>query len=186
LKRKAFYDRVWKSTRRSLFLNSMYFENLVVAGLELAPPVIRWMWFKAFCGKLGARVLIDYGTYLRYPRKIYIGDDVSINRGCKIFPSLMLRDARVYLRNGATLGPGVTLFGAGQDPRSEDLADVAADIVVGEGAYIGGNSTIRFGVSIGEGSVVAAGSVVVKDVAPWTIVAGVPATKIADRNLRKD
>jgi acetyltransferase-like isoleucine patch superfamily enzyme len=46
--------------------------------------------------------------------------------------------------------------------------------------WIGVNSTILKGVTIGEGSVVGAGSVVTKDVPPWTIVAGNPARVIRE------
>lgn len=47
--------------------------------------------------------------------------------------------------------------------------------------WIGANATILKGVTIGEGAVVAAGAVVTKDVAPYTIVGGVPAKYIGDR-----
>jgi acetyltransferase-like isoleucine patch superfamily enzyme len=47
--------------------------------------------------------------------------------------------------------------------------------------WIGHGAIIVAGVEIGEGSVVAAGSVVVKDVAPYTIVGGSPAQKIRER-----
>ena len=52
--------------------------------------------------------------------------------------------------------------------------------VVGKRASIGSNATILCGVKIGEGAVVGAGSVVTKDVLPYTVVAGNPA-----RVLRK-
>ena len=47
--------------------------------------------------------------------------------------------------------------------------------------FINLGATIMGGVIVGEGAVVAAGALVTKDVEPWTIVAGVPAKKIADR-----
>lgn len=47
--------------------------------------------------------------------------------------------------------------------------------LVKKGASIGSNATILCGVTIGEGAIVGAGSVVTHDVPPWTIVAGVPA-----------
>ena len=103
--------------------------------------------------------------------------------GCHFFPSLFNRDARITLNDGVVLGPQVTFYGAGQDPKGRDLPDIAASIVVESGVYIGGNSTIRYGVTIGVGAVVAAGSVVVKDVAAWTIVGGVPAKYIGNSDL---
>ncbi|MBZ4646302.1 MAG: galactoside-O-acetyltransferase, partial [Clostridia bacterium] len=52
-------------------------------------------------------------------------------------------------------------------------------------AWIGAGAIIMPDVHIGEGSVVGAGSVVTKDVGPFTIVAGVPARKIGDVNLNE-
>lgn len=51
----------------------------------------------------------------------------------------------------------------------------AKPIVIGDGCWIGVNATIIGGVTIGNGTVVVAGAVVTKDVAPNTIVGGVPA-----------
>jgi virginiamycin A acetyltransferase len=64
------------------------------------------------------------------------------------------------------------LFAGG--PHFEETA-LESDVWIGHGAII------LQGVRIGEGSVVAAGSVVTKDVAPYTIVAGNPARPIRDR-----
>ena len=54
------------------------------------------------------------------------------------------------------------------------------DITVSEGVWIAGNATVLGPCTIGEHSVVAAGAVVVGDVPPYTVVAGVPARKIGD------
>lgn len=63
----------------------------------------------------------------------------------------------------------------------------AAPIKVCANVWIGMNCIILKGVTIGQGAVVGAGSVVTKDVEPWTIVGGNPATliKVIPENLRK-
>ena len=58
-----------------------------------------------------------------------------------------------------------------------------APIVLGKNVWIGSNSTILQGVTIGDGAIIAAGSVVTKDVAANTIVGGVPARFIRDINV---
>ena len=151
--------------------------------LDVMPPPLRTLYFKLACKQFGRRVLVDYGTYIRYPHKVKIGNDVAINRGCHFFPSLMSRDSYITLKDRVVLGPQVTFYGAGQDPSKRDLPDVAASITVESDVYIGGNSIVRYGVTIGEGAVIATGSVVVKDVPAWTIVGGVPAKFIAHREL---
>ena len=169
--------------RQILFSTFSYFDHLAFLGLNVMPPFIRWIYFKVMCKRFGRRVLLDYDTYVRYPHKVKIGNDVEINRGCRIYPSLLNKSATITLEDGVVLGPQVTFFGAGQNPRTSNLADIAESIVVRRGAYIGGNSTVRYGVTIGEDSVVAAGSVVVSDVPAQTIVGGVPAKVIAPRTL---
>lgn len=54
----------------------------------------------------------------------------------------------------------------------------AAPVVIGDDAWIGFNSIVLKGVNIGRGAVVAAGSVVTRDVPAWTVVAGNPATVV--------
>ena len=54
-------------------------------------------------------------------------------------------------------------------------------IIVGNDVWIGMNAIIMYGVSIGDGATIAAGSVITKDVAPYTIVGGVPAKRIKEK-----
>ena len=65
-----------------------------------------------------------------------------------------------------------SIFGAGH---------IAKKVIIKKDVWIGANCIITSGVTIGEGSVVAAGSVVTKDVTPFTIVGGVPAKIIKER-----
>ncbi len=55
------------------------------------------------------------------------------------------------------------------------------DVSIGNDVWIGAKSVILPGVTIGDGAVIAAGSIVNKDVAPYSIVAGVPAKFIKTR-----
>ena len=55
------------------------------------------------------------------------------------------------------------------------------DIIIGNDVWIGAKSTVMSGVTIGDGSVVAAGSLVTKDVAPYSVVGGNPAKHIKYR-----
>jgi putative colanic acid biosynthesis acetyltransferase WcaF len=73
---------------------------------------------------------------------------------------------------------------------SHDISDVErslkiAPIKIGNGVWIGAEAYIGPGVTIGDGTVIAAKSVVVKDVAPWAVVGGNPAMFIKDRSVRK-
>jgi acetyltransferase-like isoleucine patch superfamily enzyme len=147
------------------------------------PPLIRSFFFKLVFAEFGKDSFIDYGCYFRYPWKVKIGQNVTINRGCKFFPSLQFPDAYIQLGDNVVFGPDVVLYGAGHDPRSPLFADVASSIVIKSGVYVGGSSVLRYGVTIGKDSVVAAGSLVVKSVPSGVIVGGSPAKFICVRTL---
>ena len=106
--------------------------------------------------KLGKKIFINAGVKMQDQGGITIGD------GCLIGHNVAF----------ATLDHGIE-----PDKRGELLC---APIVVGNNVWIGSNSTILKGVTIGEGAIVEAGAVVTEDVAPMTIVGGVPAKKIKD------
>lgn len=89
-------------------------------------------------------------------------------------------------------GPHVFLIAGGHrmdiigrymnDIRSnEKRRDDDRDIIIEDDVWIGANAMILRGVRVGKGSVIAAGSVVTKDVEPYCIYGGVPAKKIRQR-----
>ncbi|MGB0259025.1 MAG: DapH/DapD/GlmU-related protein [Coraliomargarita sp.] len=82
-------------------------------------------------------------------------------------------DVKIALGEHSIDRPGVAVIFSGKP----DLKPT----IIGDDVWIGANSLIRSGVSIGRGAVVAMGSVVVKDVEPYSVVAGVPARKLRMR-----
>jgi acetyltransferase-like isoleucine patch superfamily enzyme len=92
----------------------------------------------------------------------------------------------IEIGNNVMLGPRVGLFAENHVYDSvykpiKDQGVVRKTIVIEDDCWIGTNSVVLSGVRIGTGSVVAAGSVVTKDVAPFSVVAGVPAKLIKSR-----
>ena len=114
----------------------------------------------------------DYGW------NIHIGAKFYCNTGCVILDGTPVRIGEHVL-----LGPNVQIYTA-RHPLAPDLRatgiESAAPVTIGDKVWIGGSAVILPGVSIGEGAVVGAGSVVTKDVAPQTIVAGAPAHLISN------
>ena len=147
--------------------------NLINVIQNLLPPIIRNILFKIFLGKLGKRVLIDYGVYFRYPRKIFISDNVEINRGCEFYPSFRNRKARITIENNVLIAPKVIFFGAGHELYS--LNHISDNILVRENSYIGGGTIIRYGTVIGKNCVIGAGSVVIGNIPDNSFAAGNPA-----------
>lgn len=91
--------------------------------------------------------------------------------------------APIMLGDNATISQGVKLCTASHDISSKIMELTYAPITISANAWVAGWSVVLPGVTIGEGSVVAAGSVVTRDVAPWTVVGGNPAKFIKAREL---
>lgn len=109
--------------------------------------------------------------YTDFGRNIHVGDNVFINACCQFQDQ-----GGVWLGDGCLIGHNVVLATLNHDldPARRQIC-VPKRIVVGKNAWIGSNSTILAGVTIGDNAVVAAGAVVTKDVEANTIVGGVPA-----------
>lgn len=89
--------------------------------------------------------------------------------------------AGVILEEDATVSQYTFLCTASHDIESASRDLTCRPIVIGRGAWVFASSFVGMGVNVGEGAVVAAGSVVVKDVSPYTVVGGNPAKYIKSR-----
>lgn len=172
-----------KDFMRFLYLNYSYVSNLSFKLLDLLPPLLRTPLFRLMLNSLGRRVIIDYGVYIRFPRKVSIGSDVTVGRDTAIYPSFHQKTATISIGNNVRIGPGVTMLGAGHDYSFLNLPDNGASITIGDNVWLGAKCVIMQAVSIGDGVVVAAGSIVTKSVPAYTIVAGAPAKHIKERVL---
>lgn len=115
-------------------------------------------------------------TEVWFPSRLSIGARSIIGRQCLI-------DARGGIRIGRDVNMAsytkiMTAKHRTDDPEFEAQFD---SVTIEDKVFIGLGATILGGVTIGEGAVVAAGAVVTKDVAPYTIVGGVPAKPIGER-----
>jgi maltose O-acetyltransferase len=148
------------------------------------PHFIRYIFFKILFKEYGKNVMIDYKTFFRYFGGIKIGNNVSINRGCEFFTSSYLGTI-IDIKENVVFSPNVKIYSAGHDYKYLNLPDTSGNVIIEKNVWIGGNSIILQGVTIGEGSVIAANSIVTKDVLPYVIVAGIPAKTIKKRNLNE-
>lgn len=87
----------------------------------------------------------------------------------------------LIIGNNVSIAGEVRIFTMQHDIDSPDFKETEGDVVIGDYAVIGTRVTILPGVHIGRGAVVASGAVVTKDVAPYTLVGGVPAKFIRKR-----
>lgn len=141
------------------------------------------------------------GALEKHGQNIYIGPHSNItyeNTSIGSYSSIghsacfMSTRAKIIIGNHVMFGPHVSIITG--DHRidylgrymntiadEEKLPENDQDVVINDDVWIGSNTIILKGVSVGEGSIIAAGSIVTKDVDPYSIYAGIPAKKIKDR-----
>ena len=156
-----------------------YVMNIIVA----YTPIwwFRRFYYKLFGMKIGRGTMLNMGQYIFNPNKITIGNYTNINRGCFI-------DGRggCHIGNSVSISHKVSIVTGSHDANSINFSGIYLPILIKDYAWIGINAVILQGVVIGEGAVVAAGSVVTKDVPAYTIVGGIPAKVIGTRKKNLD
>lgn len=149
---------------------------------------IRWR-YRRFL-RAGTNFTCGRGTIFYAKTRIIMGDCVYFGRYCNIECDAAIGSDVLIANNVAFLGRldhDYTKIGIpvrhSPSIRDELYAPPAgkSEIRVGDDVWIGYGAIILSGVEIGEGAIIAAGTVVTRDVAPFSIVAGVPARKIAER-----
>jgi UDP-2-acetamido-3-amino-2,3-dideoxy-glucuronate N-acetyltransferase len=119
--------------------------------------------------KIGAGCILSKDVYI--DRAVTIGDRCKIQNSVSVYNGVRIGD-------DVFVGPNVA-FTNDKVPRAFNADWSVTTTTVDTGASIGANATIVCGVTIGAYAMVAAGSVVTRDVAPYTLVAGNPARRVA-------
>lgn len=131
----------------------------------------------------GADVSIGHGTMIR-PSSLYGGEAGSGlkmgNRSSIGAMGFVGCSGSIVIGNDVMIGPGAFLFSENHvfDALDETIKSQGVRrgfLTIGDDCWIGGGARLMSGVCVGQGAVVAAGSVVTHDVSPFSVVGGVPA-----------
>jgi len=159
--------------------------------------------FRSMCAQVGERLYLELTPAVSGHVKITVGDDVRISGALSIACGRVIDDPELVIGNRVFLGHGVVLrpnrkieieedvlvaggcYLSDSDDHPLDRASRVAGfpapaerikpILIRRGAWLGRNACIFKGVTVGEGAVVGAASVVTRDVPPFTVVGGNPA-----------
>jgi acetyltransferase-like isoleucine patch superfamily enzyme len=110
-------------------------------------------------------------------RKIRVGRSVFINQNCTFYDL-----GGLAIGDEVLIGPNVSLLTSGHplDPAERRRVTIGKPIAIGRGVWIGAGAIVLGGVTIGEHAVIAAGSVVTRDVPANVVVGGNPARVIRE------
>ena len=139
--------------------------------------------------KVGDRVTIGKYALIR-PSNLYggpIGEGLVIGDYSNIGPySYIGCSGKITIGKHVMMGPRVSIYAENHvfdnpDILMKDQGVEKKEVIIEDDCWIASNSIILAGVTIGKGSLIAAGSVVTENVAPYSVVAGVPAKWIKSR-----
>lgn len=128
----------------------------------------------------GTNIVIKRGAYFGNGSQIRIGNNSQIGEDARIEHDTIIGDD-VMMGLQVLILSTVHCTDRTDIPMVHQRCKPRRPVRIGDGAWIGGRAILLPGVTIGEHAIVGAGAVVTRDVEPWSIVGGVPATKIGSR-----
>ncbi|MCP4309160.1 MAG: hypothetical protein GY788_30660 [bacterium] len=141
-----------------------------------------WAWRRAVLRLFGARIGGDVHVHptvtIAVPWNLTIKDYAALGDGVIVYNL-----GAISIGENATVSQFAHLCAGSHDYRRLDMALLKPPITIGADCWICAEAFVGPGVAIGDGAVVGARAVAMRDVGAWTVVAGNPATKIADREV---
>ena len=130
--------------------------------------------------KIGKRVIYYPGVWIEPGSNLIIGDDVDLAKDV-----IIISGGGVEIGNRVLIGYRTQILSTNHKIEGKAKifysGHIKEKIIIEDDVWIGANCIITAGVRIGKGAVIGAGSVVTKDILPFTIVAGTPAKIIRKR-----
>jgi putative colanic acid biosynthesis acetyltransferase WcaF len=156
---------------------------LVVEALVLLNPVVvsyplKRALLRLFGATIGKGVLIKPGVHVKYPWRLTVGDDCWLGERAWIDN---MED--VVLGSDVVISQGAYLCTGNHDWTDPAMPLAPRPISVEHGAWIGAFAKVAPGTTVGAGSVLSLGAVVLSDTEPWGIYAGNPAVRVGTRVL---
>ena len=164
-----------KKIKQFLGEGLLYLTNHVINHIPL--HFVRLGFYRIFLQfSIGSGSAIFMETWFDSKNYFRMGQNSIINQKCRL-------DNRgsITIGDSVAISAEVCILTADHDPKRSDFATRLRSVNIEDYVFIGTRAMILPEVTLGKGSIVAAGAVVTKDVAPFTVVAGVPAKPIGIR-----
>lgn len=167
---------------------------------------VKWRSFRngSKLGKMGTDIYFEKGVHLmRYPQNISLGSGLVIKEGARICPcnnkaiisigdnttvgyhTYLFASEKITIGHNCLIAPFVYLVDSDHNIAKDKLINQqpnsTSPITIGNDVWIGTGAKILKGVTIHDGAVIASGALVKDDVEAYSIVGGIPAKKISER-----
>ena len=139
----------------------------------------RWLLLRGFGAQLGKHVQISNTADIFAPWNLAVGDDTAIGNHAKVYNL-----TKITIGRQVTISQGAHLCGGTHDYRDAAMPLIKAPIVIEDKSWVCADAFVGPNVRVGVGAIVGARAVAMRDVAPWTIVAGNPAEVVRERKMR--
>lgn len=161
-------------------------KKLVYGLYRLVNSIVMWillfwllfLWANIIFNKIGMNVYISRDIDIRSPKHISVVNNVVINKNVLLGG----RGAKLIIDDNVDITQDAQIWTKEHDIASSNHSLKSEDVIIENNVWIASRATILPGVRIGEGTVIASGAVVCKDVAPYTVVGEIPAKQISLRN----
>jgi putative colanic acid biosynthesis acetyltransferase WcaF len=174
------YDNLWYKPGRSLFIRALW---LIISALFIQcswnpSSKLRVILLRLFGAKVGKRVVLKPCLHIKYPWLLSIGDYSWIGEGVWI-DNL----TNVIIEHDVCISQGAYLLTGNHDYTSMNFNLLVKPIKIESGVWIGAKSIVCPGVICHSHSVLTIASIATKDLPPYTICSGNPASGIKKRQI---
>lgn len=156
-----------------------------IAWLVLArwtpPPLHRWrrLILIAFGAQLGAGARVYSSARIWLPANLELGDNALIGPRVNLY-----NQGRIVIGARSVVSQGAHICASSHDIRDPDFQLVLRPVTIGENCWVAAEAFVGPGVTMGDGSVLAARAAMFEDCSSWTVYRGNPATAIKARDMR--
>lgn len=132
--------------------------------------------------KIGNNLFIHENVFISNPNKLIIKDDCVISRGV-----ILIATGEIEIGNRVMIGYDSKILSSSHIVPEDKYLPIRfaghtlKKVIIEDDAWIASNVIITQGVTIGKGSIIAAGAVVLNDIPPYTVHGGIPAKFIKNR-----
>jgi len=173
------FNNDWFKPGNKLKILLWYFVNVIFFNNSLFPiSKLKVIFLKVFGSKVGAGVFIKPSVNIKYPWKLVVGNNVWIGEGVWI-DNL----ANVKIGDNVCISQGAMLLCGNHNYKKSSFDLIVGEITLEEGVWIGAKSVVCPGIICKSHSILTVGSIASKDLEPFGVYKGNPATKVKTREI---